>query len=272
MSKRLELIDWQKTARDLLPQMQDLGSRLLQMRAQGLEKSLKADGTIVTNADLFADKFVSEILSGIGTGISYISEESLGNHLNPNSNSAYWCVDPVDATYDFVHGGDLFSINIALISNGLPLFGFLYFPALGLAYTGYKDTAYKISGSHDWQPLKTSAPQENLRLVVSSNSHGKQERLEPYLPGIAIASVKRMNGAIKFGYVAEGSFDLYPRLTKIHEWDVAAGHAILEAAGGKMTDLHGKDIIYGKSGDLAVPEFLAAGRSLAARLFNPNQR
>lgn len=244
----------------LEPDLRDLGQQIIAMRERGLRISQKQDQSPVTDADHLADRELQKILQATHP-FPVISEESyVPDKALPD---AYWCVDPIDSTKNFISGGDAFSINIALIENSKPIFGILFFPAQNLLAAGGRDlVARQIDGKGHLRELKASlVATGNLRLVVSSPGQGRMERLAPYLPSDhSIVAVKRLDGAGKFLHIASGAADLYPRLTHLSEWDLAAGHAIIEAAGGEVTTTTGAEINYGQRLDLRCPHFLAWGK------------
>ncbi len=244
----------------LEPDLRDLGQQIIAMRERGLRLSQKQDQSPVTDADHMADRELQKILQAthpfpVISEESYVPEKTLPD--------TYWCVDPIDSTKNFISGGDAFSINIALIENSKPIFGILFFPGQSLLAAGGRDLAARqIDGKGQLRELKASqVATDNLRLVVSSPGQGRMERLAPYLPGDhKIAVTKRMDGAGKFLHIASGEADLYPRLTHLCEWDLAAGQAIIEAAGGTVTTTAGTSINYGQRLDLRCPHFLAWGK------------
>lgn len=246
-------------AEKLLPSLAELGRELLRLRDAGLEIREKTDHSVVTNADFFADDFLRGALTSQSVSADYISEESAAERTAPHS-GLYWCVDPLDATSDYTQGGGDFAVNIALIDAGKPVFGLIHLPHKNLFYYGAQGAgAFKISGNGAPQALQTGANAPPWRIVVSSKSHGHAERLAPYIKG-EIASVQRLNGPAKFAMVAENSANLYPRFTRIREWDIAAGHAIVLAAGGTVTDLSGKNLVYGQDPHYRCSEFIARAR------------
>lgn len=248
-------------AESLLPVAAEAGVEMLRLRAIGLQITRKPDNTIVSNADLFADRFLAQHIGPLIPGALYVSEESAERRVQPSSDILYWCNDPLDSSRDFVDGGDSFSINIALINQGMPILGLIYMPGQNIGYIGIPGKGAFVWRNGILTPIYVAPPKSPYRIVVSSHSHGQTERLGQVLNGGTVESVRRMNGAVKFCLVAEGSMDLYPRFTSISEWDIAAGHAIVKAAGGIVTDLQNRELSYGKDLNYLCPHFIAKSLS-----------
>jgi 3'(2'), 5'-bisphosphate nucleotidase len=249
---------------DVLSAAREIGIRVLKERADGLKLRTKLDDTIVSHADIISDEFWQEKLAALTPNAPVVSEESFSTLHAKKIPENYWCIDPIDSTDNFTRGGRDFSINIAFIREAFPVFGAIHFPARNLTYIASEKTgAVKYAGENAAQKIHTRpTPPEGLHIVVSSNSHGKAERLEPYTGALPLAFVRRLDGAQKFCLVAEGSADLYPRFTRISEWDIAAGHAIIKFAGGMVTNLEGQELSYGKSMDFECDEFIAYGKKI----------
>lgn len=245
----------------LLPEVARIGREIVALRQTGLEVTRKPDGSPVTNADFWADAACTALLQSIHP-LPVISEESLPPVETPLP-TKYWCVDPIDGTYNYIDQGDLFSINIALIENGVPVFGLLHFPARAITAMGGVDLPSRLYTDVDvFTPLLARIiNRQNMVATVSSPSHGKRERLTELLRADdAITEIERMDGPYKFLRIAEGSADIYPRLTELREWDLAAGHAIIEAAGGRLHQLSGEKLLYGQRADWRCPKFVAWGQ------------
>ncbi|MDB5503819.1 MAG: 3(2),5-bisphosphate nucleotidase [Tardiphaga sp.] len=231
----------------------------------------KADGSPVTEADLAADRVIAEGLARLFPNIPSLSEERL--HLAcPPYTCSLFLIDPLDGTKEFVAGRAEFTVNIALVVNGTPLLGIVGAPALGLIWRGLIGRgAERIALGADLSildvtPIRTRAmPGPGAPWVAAvSRSHG-DSRSEAFIDARPGAIRQEVGSAVKFCRVAEGVADIYPRLAPTCEWDVAAGHAVLVAAGGIITDGHGAPVRFGGNRiDFIVPEFIAWGDPTAA--------
>jgi 3'(2'), 5'-bisphosphate nucleotidase len=226
----------------------------------------KADGSPVTEADLAADHVIAEGLARLFPGIPSLSEERLHLACPPYAGSLF-LIDPLDGTKEFVAGRSEFTVNIALVVNGAPLLGIVGAPALGLIWRGLVGRgAERLDIGPDLSirqvtPIRTrAAPGKGAPWVAAvSRSHGDC-RTEAFIDARPGAVRAELGSAVKFCRVAEGGADIYPRLAPTCEWDVAAGHAIVVAAGGIVTDGHGAPVHFGGNReDFIVPEFIAWG-------------
>jgi 3'(2'), 5'-bisphosphate nucleotidase len=227
------------------------GEEILRIYASDFAVAHKDDKTPVTEADHAAQRLIVAALAP--TGIPIVAEEaSLPAGGAP---PRFWLVDPLDGTKEFVARRGEFSVNIALVEGDRPVLGVVYAPVTRVTYA-----AAEGRPTRDGRPIAARAAPPAL-VVVHSRSHSDSARLQAWLDGNRIAVAERMvaGSAIKFGLIAEGRADLYPRLGPTCEWDTAAGQAILEAAGGAVTGLDGAPLRYGKEGFLNEG-FVARGR------------
>jgi 3'(2'), 5'-bisphosphate nucleotidase len=230
----------------------------------------KEDGSPVTPADLAADRVIADGLARIAPAVPVLSEERCGNG-RPVSGS-FFLVDPLDGTKEYVAGRDEFTVNVALVSDGRPVLGIVGAPALGLAWRGLvgrgaERLAVGPEGiSFAASPIRTRAlpPAGQPWRVAVSRSHldGRTVAFIEARPG----AVRTVTGsAVKFCRVAEGEADIYPRLSPTCEWDIAAGAAVVIAAGGKVTDGSGAALRFdAPRPNFIVPEFIAWGDLTAA--------
>ena len=230
----------------------------------------KSDGSPVTEADLAADRIIGDGLARLAPNLAALSEERVGLATPPYKDS-FFLVDPLDGTKEFVAGRREFTVNIALVTEGTPLLGIVGAPALGVIWRGIVGRGAERLTLRDGaaprvEPIRTRPlqPRGKPWTVAVSRSHG-DARTEAFIadrPG-AVRSV--LGSAVKFGRVAEGEVDIYPRLSPTCEWDVAAGHAVITAAGGRVTDSRGHAVKFGWGAkDFIVPEFIAWGDPSAA--------
>ena len=233
-------------------------NRVFELYQESITFSSKADGSPLTQADLASHQIITEKLHLLLPDAVIISEENTNLDSVPLKNShQFWLVDPLDGTKEFINRNGEFTINIALIEAGQPILGIVCAPALNILYAGLKDHgAFKMDKSGMKVPITVmnSAP-EGL-YVVGSRSHGDKAAMDVYLAQQKVASFVATGSSLKFCRIAEGRAHLYPRLGRTMEWDTAAGHAVLAAAGGEVTTLDGKGLHYGKEG-FENPHFVA---------------
>jgi 3'(2'), 5'-bisphosphate nucleotidase len=246
------------------------GAAILAVNRSAMKVEGKLDGSPVTEADLAADRVIGEGLARLAPQISSLSEERV--HLaTPPYKDSFFLIDPLDGTKEFVAGRNEFTVNLALVSEGKPLLGIIGAPALGLVWRGLVGRGAErlvIAGGlvRAIQPIRTRPcpPPGNPWTVAVSRSHG-DARTEAFIKTRSGAVRAELGSAVKFGRVAEGEVDIYPRLGPTSEWDVAAGHAVVTATGGKVTDSKGADIDFGLGrANFVVPEFIAWGDPAAA--------
>ncbi len=244
------------------------GAAILGVNRAAMKIDGKADGSPVTEADLAADRIIAEGLARLIPEVPALSEECA--HLaKPPYGGSFFLIDPLDGTKEFVAGRSEFTVNLALVTNGTPLLGIIGAPALGLIWRGLvgggaeRLTTGKGSVA---EPIRTRPlPKRGEPWIVAvSRSHG-DSRTEAFIEARPGAIRQMLGSAVKFGRVAEGGADIYPRLAPTSEWDVAAGHALVTAAGGKITDAQGGALKFGAGREgFIVPEFIAWGDPAAA--------
>jgi 3'(2'), 5'-bisphosphate nucleotidase len=246
------------------------GAAILAVNRSEMKIEGKVDGSPVTEADLAADRVIGEGLARLASGIPALSEERV--HLaKPRYDGSFFLVDPLDGTKEFVAGRNEFTVNLALVTNGTPLLGIIGAPALGLIWrgiVGWGAERLTVDGmsSGPPEPIHTRAhPAPGAPWTVAvSRSHG-DARTEAFIAARPGAVRQMLGSAVKFGRVAEGGADIYPRLAPTSEWDVAAGHAVVTAAGGRITDGRGATLQFGSGREgFIVPEFIAWGDPAAA--------
>ncbi|MTV16032.1 MULTISPECIES: 3'(2'),5'-bisphosphate nucleotidase CysQ [Bradyrhizobium] len=246
------------------------GQAILAVNRSAMSVTGKSDGSPVTEADLAADHIIVEGLTRLAPQVSLLSEERV--HLaTPPYKDSFFLIDPLDGTKEFVAGRNEFTVNVALVTQGVPLLGIVGAPALGLIWRGIVGKGAErltLQGGAVSQavPIRTRPcpPRSAPWTVAVSRSHG-DARTEAFIDARGGAVRAVLGSAVKFGRVAEGEVDIYPRLSPTSEWDVAAGHAIVVAAGGKVTDSNGSPLHFGLGReDFLVPEFIAWGDPAAA--------
>ncbi|NOJ50898.1 3'(2'),5'-bisphosphate nucleotidase CysQ family protein [Bradyrhizobium archetypum] len=240
------------------------GVAILAVNRSAMSVDGKIDGSPVTEADLAADRIIAEGLAQAAPTIPSLSEERVQPDALPDVES-FFLVDPLDGTKEFVAGRKEFTVNLALVTHGTPLLGIVGAPALGLVWRGLVGRGAERLTLGKSEPLierlhtRPSPPRGEPWTVAVSRLHG-DARTEAFIAERPGAIRCALGSAVKFGRVAEGRVDIYPRLSPTSEWDVAAGHAVVTAAGGRITDSKGAPLVFGtgRSGFI-VPEFIAWG-------------
>ena len=218
------------------------------MAFYGLSESMeKADGSPVTAADQAAEDVILPALRHLTPDIPVVSEEEASKGLSPDvTGSRFWLVDPLDGTKEFLSGNGEFTVNIALIEHGAPVLGVVVVPALGETYAGAAPGTATLADKHGERAIGVRTPPEEGLTVVGSRSHNDAAAMDSFLAGRQVARFRAAGSSLKLCLIARGQADLYPRLGTTMEWDIAAGHAVLRAAGGRLTLLDGSAFLYGK--------------------------
>jgi 3'(2'), 5'-bisphosphate nucleotidase len=219
----------------------------LDLRKIGLKKEIKSDNTPVTNGDIEVNEILTKRISEITPNIAIISEENIFHKSDKNLEN-FWLIDPIDGTRDYIGGGDEFTLNAALIINKKPAIGIIAVPAKKRVFYSYgMSNSYELINNQEINLIDKRKDHAEIK-AVSYSDELKSEILEIHKK-YNITSHQKMKSSLKFCVIAAGEFDLYAAEPRACEWDIAAGHAILEHAGGRITDFNDKEILYGK------PEF-----------------
>lgn len=218
----------------------------------------KQDASPVTKADRDAEAIILKHLYALTPKIPVVAEEEVSAGRIPSIDKVFWLVDPLDGTKEFISGNGEFTVNIALIEDGQAVLGVVYAPALGRMFYGMKSYGAFVKENDKVKKISCRIPPSDGLTVVASRSHGDERELDRFLSGKRIAHIVNAGSSLKLCLIAVGEADLYPRLGRTMEWDIAAGHAILAAAGGTVALLDGSPLTYGKT-DFANPYFLAKG-------------
>ena len=239
------------------------GEAVMRVYADPFEVTQKDDKTPVTEADLASERIIVDMLQSAFPEIPVVSEETVPERGFAPPASRFWCVDPLDGTKEFVARNGEFAVLVGLIEHGRPVLGVVHGPALGLTYTAHgPGTAMRRKAGGAFAPIHARAPAPDGVVVVHSRSHENSRRLAEYFASRPVKERRKCGSALKFGLLAAGEADLYPRFGTTMEWDTAAGQAVLEAAGGRVLDLAGKPLAYGKPG-LRNDGFVAWGTTPA---------
>jgi len=264
-------LDNARLADELLGAALEAGAAIMAHRRRGFSVEAKADASPVTAADREAEEIILDALSRCAPGVPVIAEEAASRGEAPSVADAFFLVDPLDGTREFVAGGKDFTVNIGLIAGGVPRFGLIYAPALEQLYlTPGPSQAAELRIAPDARPagladvtltpIRTREPDPDRLVAVASRSHRTPEN-DRFVADARIASCRSIGSSLKFCLVARGEADIYPRFGATSEWDTAAGHAIVLAAGGLVTAIGGGDLPYGKAATGYVnPSFVVWGR------------
>ncbi|MEQ8666191.1 MAG: 3'(2'),5'-bisphosphate nucleotidase CysQ [Rhodospirillales bacterium] len=239
----------------------DAGAEILKLYDGEIAIETKDDRSPVTAADQAAEDVILAGLAGeMGLGHPVVSEEAAAAGYTPKVGSSFWLVDPLDGTKEFISKNGEFTVNIALIDNGAPVLGVVHTPALGEVYVGVNGssgTSAQVSRGGAWTNISCRPVPERSIVALVSRSHRSRE-VDAYIERFDIGEAVSAGSSLKFCRVAEGVADLYPRLGRTMEWDTAAAHAVLAAAGGHVETLDGNPLRYGKPG-FENPHFVAYG-------------
>jgi 3'(2'), 5'-bisphosphate nucleotidase len=246
------------------------GQAILGVNRRTMTVQGKDDGSPVTEADLAADNIIADGLARIAPGVPSLSEERVQG-AKPPFRGSFFLVDPLDGTREFVAGRSEYTVNVALVTDGMPVLGIIGAPGLGCLWRGLVGRgAERLELTDDGvgapEPIHTRpAPVRGepwIAAVSRSHGDGKTEAFIDARPGAVRVT---LGSSVKFGRLAEGAADIYPRLGPTSEWDVAAGCAVVTAAGGKVTDANGRPLRFGERTDgFIMPAFIAWGDPSAA--------
>jgi 3'(2'),5'-bisphosphate nucleotidase len=212
------------------------------------DPTAKADGSPLTEADLRAHAAILAGLARLCPGIPVISEEDAA-HRAPDGLPRFILVDPLDGTREFLSGNGEFTVNIALVEQGVPVAGVVAAPALGRLWAGAAGQGAWCAGAEraGRQAIAARLPPEAGLVAVASRSH-RDAATDAFLAGLSVAGLRSVGSSLKFCLLAAGEADVYPRFGPTMEWDTAAGQAVLEAAGGRVVTAEGAPLRYGKPG------------------------
>ena len=222
----------------------------------GIEVTYKSDGSPVTNGDIAVSKYIMEHLRHVIPDMPIISEEA---EIPDNFGRSFWLVDPIDGTKSYIKGEPLYTVNIGLILDGIPIFGFVKNPATGHLY--YTSETGEMMIECQGEQVFCNTDHRDLKAVISTHASSS---IKAIMAQHDITSYEVIPGAIKFCIIASGDADLYPRHGHTMEWDTAAGHALIRAAGGEIFDLEGGVLQYGKP-NLLNNGFIAYSKRLLGK-------
>ena len=236
------------------------GDMSITLREKGLKKEIKSDNTPVSNGDLEVNKFITKKISEITPNIPIISEETSDNKDNTQLKD-FWLVDPIDGTYDYINNLEEFTINAGLIINNKPAAGLIYAPAKRrMFYSFGEGNAFELTNGQTIN-LGNNVIKNKSSIKFISYSNKIKPEIQKIYQDLGVVENVKMKSSLKFCVVATGEYDGYVAEPRAFEWDIAAGHAILEASGGTITDFDGNEILYGKK-DLKNPSIILKSKNI----------
>ena len=239
------MIDHARLLDDLAEAAREAGEAIVRVVRRGFEVEAKQDSSPVTEADRAADLVILAALARAAPGVPVIAEEEVAAGRIPAHDDTYFLVDPLDGTKEFVRGGDDYTVNIGLIEAGTPRLGVVFAPATGRLHGGRAGSGAWLDEGQGRAPIQTR-PRGELLTAVASRSHLNQATVDYLQQAAGGCGYVAVGSSLKFCIVAEGHADIYPRASPTSEWDTAAGHAVLLAAGGLVDGPDGRPLRYGK--------------------------
>ncbi|MBI5164989.1 MAG: 3'(2'),5'-bisphosphate nucleotidase CysQ [Magnetospirillum sp.] len=253
---------------EMLPMLETLarqaGAAILEVYGSDFAVARKDDDSPVTEADARAEAIILAGLAALSPGVPVVAEErAAAGHIPDVSGGTFWLVDPLDGTKEFVKRNGEFTVNIALIEGGRPVLGVVLAPALGLLWSGAgPGTATAEAADGQRRTIAVRRPPASGARVLTSRSHRDPAALAAWMAPLTAPELAFAGSSLKFCRVAEGAADFYPRFGPTCEWDTAAGHAVVLAAGGEVVSFDGTPLAYGKPRFLN-PDFLVRARAQA---------
>tara|TARA_B100000989_G_scaffold47443_1_gene30870 strand:+ start:34 stop:798 length:765 start_codon:yes stop_codon:yes gene_type:complete len=238
-------MDLKKTVEDLIECFLSAGDLAIKLREKGLIKKIKSDNTPVSNGDIEVNKLITKEISKITPEIPIISEESLDNKDRSNLKN-FWLIDPIDGTYDYINNLEEFTINAGLIIENKPVAGLINAPAKKRMFYSYGvGNAYELCNGKT-SNLSNSITKNSGPIKFISYSNKIKPEIQKIYDELGVKENIKMKSSLKFCVVATGEYDGYVAEPRAFEWDIAAGHAILNHSGGQITDFSRNEILYGK--------------------------
>ena len=237
------------------------GDAIMEIYRTGFAVERKDDDSPVTEADRRAEAIILPILAELFPGIPAVAEEEASAGRIPEiGDGPFWLIDPLDGTKEFIKRNGEFTVNIGLVAEGVPRAGVVFAPALSMLWSGAgPGTAGRVGADGVRHPIQARPIPAQAPVVLGSRSHANAEAMAQFLAPLTDPVIEQAGSSIKFCRIAEGVADYYPRFGPTSEWDTAAGHAVLAAAGGRVEAIGAGMLGYGKPGFLNPP-FVARGR------------
>jgi 3'(2'), 5'-bisphosphate nucleotidase len=238
-------VEYRRLLDELAAAAREAGEAILEIVRRGFDVESKRDSSPVTEADRAAELVILAALAKAAPGVPVIAEEEVAAGRIPRHGDSFFLVDPLDGTKEFVRGGDDYTVNIALVEQRTPRLGVVFAPATGRLHSGLVGDGAWLDEGGGARAIRTRPPREEVR-AVASKSHFTQNTADYLAAAVGACEHVSVGSSLKFCIVAEGEADIYPRLSPTSEWDTAAGHAVLLAAGGRVDDPSGGPLFYGK--------------------------
>jgi 3'(2'), 5'-bisphosphate nucleotidase len=238
-------LDHERLLDEIALAAREAGQAILEIVARGFAVESKDDQSPVTEADRAAELIILAALARSAPGIPVVAEEEVAAGRIPAIGDTYFLVDPLDGTKEFIRGGDDYTVNIGLIVDGSPILGAVFSPARGTTHAGLVGTGAWIEDKDGRRPIRARERGRQIA-AVASKSHFNQPTADYLAEAVGECDYVGIGSSLKFCIVAEGEADIYPRLSPTSEWDTAAGHAVLLAAGGRVDGPDGQPLRYGK--------------------------
>jgi len=244
----------------------DSGREILKIYDEEIIVNSKEDKSPITQADINSNNLIVNRLTKLDQNVPILSEESFVKWENRKDWKKYWLIDPLDGTKEFINKNGEFTVNISLIENNYPIFGIIYSPVKSLLYYALKNngsyllkTNINLKTLNDFNKININKEKKTTIKVIGSRSHLSKEFQAWVEKKFINFQLVTIGSSLKFCILAEGKADIYPRLGPTSEWDIAAGHIILEEAGGKLKTIDNQDILYNTKEDILNPHFIAYG-------------
>ena len=237
-------LNLKNTTEDFIEVFLKAGKIAKEISQRGVKVTIKADKSPVTDGDLAVDELLRNKIKSLTPYIPIISEETVDLNVR-NKDKTFWLVDPIDGTKEYIKKKDEYTLNAALIINLSPAIGIVYAPAKNRLFFSYgKDLAFEINNG---KTVKLNCKKKNISEIIGlENSGGTPNEVLDIYKKYKVSQTLRMSSSLKFCVLASGEADIYAAKARAFEWDIAAGHAILEHAGGFITTHEEKEILYGK--------------------------
>ena len=249
----------EKITLSLIDTFKKAGDLALDLRKAGLKKEIKSDNTPVSNGDIEVNKLLSKKIGEITPNIAIVSEENSAHKEDKNLKN-FWLIDPIDGTRDYINNRDEFTLNAALILDKKPVIGIITAPGKKRVFYSYgMSNSFELINNQEINLVNKKKDYNGIKAVSYSNEL-KSEISKIHIKH-QVTSFQKMKSSLKFCVIAAGEFDLYAAEPRACEWDIAAGHAILVHAGGKITDFEGNEILYGKP-DFKNPSIIVRNKNI----------
>ena len=246
--------DLEILTKSLILPMEKAGELSIDTYEKGLKIQIKDDNSPVTNGDIEVNKILTKAIKEHTPSIPIISEETVDLKVK-NTNKVFWLIDPIDGTKEYIKGSDEYTLNIALIINGVPAIGLVGVPRKGrLFYAHGKENSFLLEKGKI-KRLSSKKNSSRNEIVALSSTETPSQMIKEKLNNYKVKSIVKMASSYKFCVIANGEFDIYAARERANEWDYAAGHAIASKSGSLITTLEGEPFLYGKE-DYKNPSIL----------------